>query len=101
MLEDGDRLVARGLLAMQDLVDNKKGSARNHLEVIAARYKTLTEFTTVWSWDAFDRWQEATKSERSQTVDDQIKELRIILSPDRPTDSLQRLNALRAQLAGS
>jgi len=101
MLEDGDRLVARGLLAMQDLVDNNQASARKHLEVISARYRTLTEFTTVWSWDAFDRWQESTKSERSKTVDDQIKELRIILSTDRPADSQQRLSSLLAELAGS
>jgi len=98
MLEDGDRLVARGLLAMQDLVDNNIESARNHLATITTRYKTLTEFTTVWSWDAFDRWQEATKSERSAKVDSQIKELRIVLSPDRPADSLQRLASLAASI---
>ena len=86
---------------MQDLVDNNQASARKHLEVISARYRTLTEFTTVWSWDAFDRWQESTKSERSKTVDDQIKELRIILSTDRPADSQQRLSSLLAELAGS
>ncbi len=101
MLEDGDRLVARGLLAMQDLVDSNNGSARQHLEIIAARYKTLTEFTTVWSWDAFDRWQESTKTTRSKKVDDQIKELRIILDTERPADSQQRLNSLLAELAGS
>ena len=101
MLEDGDRLVARGLLAMQDLVDNNNASARTHLEVIAARYKTLSEFTTVWSWDAFDRWQEETKSTRSKKVDDQIKELRIILDTERPADSQQRLSSLLAELAGS
>ncbi len=101
MLEDGDRLVARGLLAMQDLVDNNKESAVEHLQVIFARYKTLTEFTTVWSWDAFDRWQEASKSNRSKQVDDQIKELRTVLATDRPADSLQRLNSLLAELSRS
>ena len=86
---------------MQDLVDNNNASARTHLEVIAARYKTLSEFTTVWSWDAFDRWQEETKSTRSKKVDDQIKELRIILDTERPADSQQRLSSLLAELAGS
>lgn len=101
MLEDGDRLVARGLLVMQDLVDGNKESARNNLRILIARYRTLTEFTTVWSWDAFDRWQETTKSTRSEVVDEQIKELRIALSPDRPADSLQKLNRVFAAVGGN
>jgi len=101
MLEDGDRLVAQGLLAMQDLVDDNKDSAREHLLRIIARYRTLTEFNTVWSWDAFDRWQEKTKSTRSAEVDEQIKELRIALDVERPADSLQRLNKVLAAVGGS
>ncbi len=101
MLEDGDRLVAQGLLAMQDLVDGKRDSARDHLLRIIPRYKTLTEFTTVWSWDAFDRWQEKTRSSRSATVDAQIEELRIALDSERPPDSLQRLNKVLTELGGS
>ncbi len=101
MLEDGDRLVAQGLLVMQDIVDNKKESAKNHLLRIIARYKTLTEFTTVWSWDAFDRWQEETKSSRSAIVDEQIKDLRIALASDRPPDSLQRLTKVLSEMGGS
>lgn len=101
MLEDGDRLVAQGLLVMQDLVDNKKESARNHLNRIIPRYQALTEFTTVWSWDAFDRWQEKTKSSRSAGVDEQIKELRIALASDRPPDSLQRLTKVLSAVGGN
>ena len=100
MLEDGDRLVALGLLAMQDLVDNNQASAKEHLLRIIPRYKAMTEFTTVWSWDAFDRWQEETKSSRSATVDEQIKELRIALDTERPQDSLQRLNRVLAAIGG-
>ena len=100
MLEDGDRLVALGLLAMQDLVDNNQASAKEHLLRIIPRYKAMTEFTTVWSWDAFDRWQEETKSSRSATVDEQIKELRIALDTERPPDSLQRLNRVLAAIGG-
>ena len=101
MLEDGDRLVAQGLLVMQDLVDNKTESAREHLLRIIPRYRTLTEFTTVWSWDAFDRWQEETKSSRSATVDEQIKELRIALDSKRPPNSLQRLTKVLAEVGGN
>ena len=100
MLEDGDRLVAIGLLAMQDLVDDNKESAKQHLLRIIPRYKTLTEFTTVWSWDAFDRWQEETKSSRSSTVDEQIRDLRIALDTERPADALQRLNRVLAAMGG-
>ena len=50
MLEDGDRLIARGLLVMQDLIDGKNQSARDHLNTLINRYKSLSEFTTVWSW---------------------------------------------------
>ena len=101
MLEDGDRLVAQGLLAMQDLVDNKRESARDHLVRIIARYKTLTEFNTVWSWDAFDRWQEKTKSTRGAKVDEQIKDLRIALASDRPPNSIQRLTKVLSEVGGN
>ena len=100
MLEDGDRLVARGLLVMQDLVDGNKTRAADNLQILINRYRALSEFTTVWSWTAFDRWQEKTKSNRSKSVDDTIRELRTVLATDRPTDSLQRLNAILASIGG-
>ena len=98
MLEDGDRLIARGLLVMQDLIDGKNQSARDHLNTLINRYKSLSEFTTVWSWSAFDRWQEKTKSNRSKKVDDLVKELRVVLSPDRPADSVPRLYRVLASI---
>ena len=98
MLEDGDRLVARGLLVMQDLIDGENQSARNHLNTLINRYKSLSEFTTVWSWSAFDRWQEKTKSNRRKKIDDLVKELRVVLSPDRPADSVQRLYRILASI---
>lgn len=91
MLEDGDRLVARGLLVMQDLIDGNPEAARDNLTSIINRYKSLPEFTTVWSWEAFDRWLEDSKANRTKDVDDIIRELRLVLSPERPTDSMQRL----------
>ena len=100
MLEDGDRLVARGLLVMQDLIDNKPESARDNLNRLIKRYQPLSEFTTVWSWDAFDRWQEQTRSSRTKKVDDLVKELRVVLDPDRPADSVQRLYRILAQIDG-
>ena len=98
MLEDGDRLVARGLLVMQDLIDGENQLARDRLNSIINRYKSLSEFTTVWSWSAFDRWQEKTRANRSKTVDDMVTGLRIVLSPDRPADSLQRLYQILASI---
>jgi len=70
MLEDGDRLVARGIIN---------------------RYKSLNEFNTVWSWEAFDRWQEKTRSQRNKRIDDLVTELRVALDRERPADSLSRL----------
>lgn len=96
MLEEGDRLVALGLLAMQDLIDNKHESARAHLLRIITRYQTLTEFTTMWSWEAIDRWHEETESTRSASVNEQIKDLRLALSNERPPDSMQRLSRVLA-----
>jgi len=98
MLEDGDRLVARGLLVMQDIIDGKNQSAKDHLDTIIKRYQSLTEFTTVWSWEAFDRWQEKTRSKRSKKIDDLVTELRIALDKDRPADSLQRLYRVLAEI---
>ena len=98
MLEDGDRLVARGLLVMQDIIDGKNQSAKDHLDTIITRYQSLTEFTTVWSWEAFDRWQEKTRSKRSKKIDDLVTELRIALDKDRPADSLQRLYRVLAEI---
>lgn len=100
MLEDGDRLVALGLLAMQGLIDNNKELTKEHLTRIIARYKTLTEFTTLWSWDAIDRWLEDTKSSRSAKVNEQINDLRFALSNERPADSLQRLQRVLAAVGG-
>jgi len=91
MLEDGDRLVARGLLVMQDIIDGKDQSARDHLNTIINRYKSLNEFNTVWSWEAFDRWQEKTRSQRNKRIDDLVTELRVALDRERPADSLSRL----------
>ena len=98
MLEEGDRLVARGLLAMQDLIDGDNQSASDHLNALANRYQALTEFTTVWSWDAFDRWQEKTKSKRSKKVDDLVKEIRVVLDSARPADSVQRFYRILATI---
>ena len=96
MLEEGDRLVALGLLAMQDLIDNKHESARAHLLRIITRYQALAEFTTMWSWEAIDRWYEETESTRSAAVNEQIKDIRLALSNERPPDSMQRLSRVLA-----
>jgi len=98
MLEEGDRLVARGLLAMQDLIDGNNQSASDHLNALSNRYQALTEFTTVWSWDAFDRWQEQTKSKRSRKVDDLVREIRVVLDSARPADSVQRFFRILAAI---
>ena len=98
LLEDGDRLVALGLLVMQDLIDGKNQAARDNLELIIDRYERLVEFNTIWSWSAFDRWQEASRSTRSESIDGMVKELRIALAADRPTDGVQRLYGVRASI---
>jgi len=98
LLEDGDMLVAQGLLIMQDLIDGENQSARDRLNTLINRYKSLSEFSTVWSWSAFDRWQEKSRSGRSKKVDDLIKELRIVLSADRPADSVPRLYRVLASI---
>ena len=98
LLEDGDRLVALGLLVMQDLIDGNTQSARETMNNIMVRYQTLAEFTTIWSWSAFDRWQLKTKSSRSSEVDTLIRELRLALAADRPPDSLQKLSRVLAAL---
>lgn len=98
LLEDGDRLVALGLLVMQDLIDGKNQAAKDNLELVIDRYERLAEFTTIWSWSAFDRWQEATRSNRSEAIDAMVKELRIALSADRPADGVQRLYGVLAQI---
>jgi len=91
-------LMDRGLLVMQDIIDGKNQSAKDHLDTIITRYQSLTEFTTVWSWEAFDRWQEKTRSKRSKKIDDLVTELRIALDKDRPADSLQRLYRVLAEI---
>ena len=91
LLEDSDRLVALGMLVMQDLIDGNTGAARENLSVVISRYRTLAEFTTLWSWDAFDRWQQDTKSTRSEELDSKIRDLRLALSVERPPDAMQRL----------
>jgi hypothetical protein len=100
MLEEGDRLVALGLLAMQDLIDNNHASAREHLRRITTRYQALAEFTTMWSWEAIDRWHEETESTRSAIVNEQIKDIRLALSNERPADSMQRLYRVLAATGG-
>lgn len=92
LLEDGDRLVALGLLVMQDLIDGNNQSAKDTMNNIIARYQTLAEFTTIWSWSAFDRWQIKTKSNRTEAIDTMIRELRLALAADRPPDSMQKLS---------
>lgn len=96
MLQEGDRLVALGLLAMQDLIDNNHESARAHLTRIITRYQALAEFTTMWSWEAIDRWHEETEPTRNASVNEQIKDIRLALSNERPVDSMQRLTRVLA-----
>ena len=83
---------------MQDLIDGKEQAARDNLELIIDRYERLVEFNTIWSWSAFDRWQEASRSTRSESIDGMVKELRIALAADRPADGVQRLYGVRASI---
>jgi len=97
-LEDGDRLIARGMLIMQDIADGNSERALQHLDVVIKRYQSLAEFTTIWSWEAFDRWMDDTRDDRTNFVHNSIHDLRLILTPERPTDSLQTLYRIRAEL---
>ena len=98
LLEDGDRLVALGLLVMQDLIDGENESARGTMTNIITRYQTLAEFTTIWSWSAFDRWQIKTRLDRTDAIDSMIKDLRLALAADRPADSVQKLSRVLASI---
>jgi len=98
VLEDSDRLVALGMLVMQNLIDGNNKAARENLSLIIERYQTLAEFTTLWSWDAFDRWQLETVSSRSKKLDTQIRDLRLALSAERPPNSIQKLYSVLSSL---
>ena len=98
LLSDADRLIALGMLVMQDLITGNKTRARSNIIEIVRRYQTLAEFSTLWSWSAFDRWQLDTAAQRSETLDRQIREIRLALAPPRSAQAVNRLNRLRAEL---
>lgn len=98
LLTDADRLIALGMLVMQDLITDNKARARDNLNEIVRRYRTLSEFSTQWSWSAFDRWQIDTAAERDATLDNAIREIRLALAPPRSASSIERLMRLLAEL---
>lgn len=98
LLEDSDRLVALGMLVMQALIDGNPQEARHDLAEIVSRYQSLAEFNTLWSWDAFDRWQEDSRDQRTDLLDDQIRDIRLALSPPRSSQSLQLLFGLQSTI---
>lgn len=98
LLGDADRLIALGMLVMQDLITNNNSRARASLLEIIRRYQTMSEFSTLWSWTAFDRWQADTLNDRSKTLDDQIREIRLALAPPLSSAAMTRLNRLLAEL---
>lgn len=97
-LGDADRLVALSMLIMQNLTDDNPQQARINLTELIQRYEGLQEFTTLWSWDAFNRWLEGSKEERSETLDQQLRDLRDALSPPKSAQSLATLYQLLSEL---
>jgi len=98
LLTDADRLIALGMLAMQDLISDNASRASTNLREIVRRYQTLSEFSTQWSWSAFDRWQTDTAAQRSASLDSRIREIRLALAPPRSAQALERLNRLLSEL---
>ncbi|MBX2886982.1 MAG: hypothetical protein KTR32_43950, partial [Granulosicoccus sp.] len=99
-LGDADRLVALSMLIMQNLTLGDHDKARLNLAELIQRYEGLQEFTTLWSWDAFNRWLEASRDQRSAVLDQQLKDLRDSLSPPKSAKSLATLYQLMSTLSG-
>jgi len=98
LLTDADRLIALGMLAMQDLISENKIRAKRNLSEIVRRYRTLSEFSTQWSWSAFDRWQIDTVSQRTEELDRHIRDIRLALAPPRSASAIELLNRLLSEL---
>ncbi|MBX2825641.1 MAG: hypothetical protein KTR33_12980 [Gammaproteobacteria bacterium] len=97
-LGDADRLVALSMLIMQNLIDGNTAEARTNLAELIQRYEALAEFTTLWSWDAFNRWLETSVGDRPVKLDQQMRDLRDALSPPKSAESLSTLYQLMSQL---
>jgi len=98
-LGDADRLVALSMLVMQYLIDGNVVAARTNLSELIQRYESLAEFTTLWSWSAFNRWLEKSRDQRTARLDQQMSDLRDALSPPKSPESLGTLYRLLAGLA--
>ena len=97
-LSDSDRLVALSMLIMQNLTDGNSVQARINLSELIQRYEGLQEFTTLWSWEAFNRWLVASRNERPPKLDKQLSDIRDALSPPKSPQSIATLYRLMAEL---
>ena len=98
-LGDADRLIALSMLIMQNLMDRNWPMARSNVAEVIARYTSLAEFTTLWSWDAFDRWLDQSRSERPDVLDQQMRDLRTALAPPKSAEAMNTLLRLQQWLA--